>query len=155
MKFDNMPQALEYMKKEFAPFSLEYTSGSYSCGLNGTTRWIAEYWNSGIEIRSEEHCTGTNIPMINLSNRVVAGMAFFKLKQDKKIDAALQLTAYLLRLKSITLCIGSTDWEIKDALNYCGASLPAGVGYTAYFNFEGQTRIPRGHYQSLQRELYN
>lgn len=156
-KFDNMDKAQTYIKTTLGITELQYYTGSYSYGQKGNIRLIADYNNRSIEVKSEvwEPEKSDEMNMVETCNSQIAKLAFFKLYQDKKIDAALRLANCILSHDSITLGIGDVDWEIEIALNYCGAHPSVGRKYMANFNFKGKTLLPEEQYASLMREFYD
>lgn len=157
MKFKTMDDARQYIKTTLGINELQYSSGSYSYGQKGNIRLIAEYNNHGIEVKSEvwEPEKSDEMVMVEIDNAGMAKMAFFKLYQDGKNDAALRLANRILSHDCIKLSISDIDWDIETALNYCGAHPSVGRRYMATFNFKGKSKIPKGHYESLIGEFYN
>lgn len=156
-KFKNMDDARKYIETTLGITELQYSSGGYSYGQKGNIRLIADYNNRSIEVKSEvwEPEKSEETEMVETDNSKIAKLAFFKLYQDKKKDAALRLANCIFSHDSITLSIGDIDWEIEIALNYCGAHPSVGRRYMASFNFKGKTKLPEGHYESLMREFYD
>ena len=156
MKFENMNQAIECIESTLGITELQYKSGSFSYGQKDNVRMIAEYNNRQIEVRLETWEPGKNdeLKMTEVANTQISKMAFFKLYNKEKKEAALRLANCILSHNCIKLNISDIDWDIEIALDYCGAHPVVGRRYMSTFNFDGKTTIPEGHYESLVREFY-
>jgi len=96
-----------------------------------------------------------NLKMVEVDNKQIAKMAFYKLCDKKKNDSALRLANCILSFDSITLGLGDIDWDIEMALDHCGGKPMVGRRYLATFNFKGKTRVSEEQYERLISEFYD
>ena len=91
---------------------------------------------------------------MRISNREIALMAFDRLRNEQKTDAALRLAGCMLHYSSISLGIGDVDWDIDMTIQKCGGEPRVGWRYTAHFHFDHETEMEEERYEAIRTELY-
>ena len=154
--FESMSQAAEYIQETLCIEELPYYYGSYSYGQKANIRLVAMWKDNKVMVTSEKWTKkGEDNTLMNVSNKEIAKMAFFKLYFERKTNSAARLASALIGSNSITMGFGDIEWEIEEALIFCGAHPSIGKRNNSYFGFNGITKMNEGHYKHLKSLIYD
>lgn len=160
MKFDTMDQAIEYLLESTPGGEVVYKSAYYSCVVGDTCKMHAtlrdgkhkhyfitgETWENGRDPEEPYH---------EMTRKEVCRLAFIKLRNEDRKDAALRLASHIIDGGMFTLGLSDTDFEIQDALKQCGHEPVTVSSYRAMMSLEGAVRIPDYIYRRLKVEFYD
>lgn len=152
-----MDEAISHIKQLSGVAEMEYTSGFYSCAVVSGFKVHATLRKSNVEIYREPWAADRDPdePMHDMERIEIAKLAFLKLREDGLKDAALRLAYFLINSKSMTLGIGDIDWEIENALRYCGYDPVTVSGYRASVCFTGTIKVTDPIHRKLKAEFYD